>query len=575
MVRQKSLKATELENRLIEAMQGIKSGRFKSSYEAGKVLQLSRNTVTERVKGRNSRVQARYAQQKLSYDQENTLLKWIKYLTSSGYSPGHQLLKEVAEEIRSGRDYTLRDAIPTSPNTSLLVRNHLLLGQDWVPRFVQRHPHLKVVIGRRIESVRMDGATKPAIDAWFVAYEEIVRTLKIKPHNTYNMDESGFSIGTMDSTRIIIDSTLRTKYQAHPGRQEWVSFVECICGDNTILDTFGIFKGKNVLQGWIPYDLIDKWYFSANSKGWTSNLHGLEWLRRVFDPQSRTKANGEYRLLVCDGHDSHISGSFIAYCIQNKIALLILPPHTSHILQPLDISIFGPLKKRLTAALQPLSQAQLVRIQKIEWLEAYKQARLEACTAQNIKSAWRGSGMIPFNPIRALRTIDQGTLALPETPATPSRFDIFNQVFVNSSPPDISTLHKANELLKATLRSRTLINSPIRGYIEKLASGSERLHTQNTIHQHDARNLRSIVKKRTTRKSGKRLVLSGHFHISTQELLNGVKKAEQETKERAAKKGKMKGEDIVQDAESEDNDEKEAIDESESDIEDCIIVDVD
>ena len=207
--------------------------------------------------------------QKLSYDQENTLLKWIKQLTINGYSPGHQLLKEVAEEIRLERDYTLCDAIPTSPNTLFLVRNHLLLGQDWVPRFVQRHPHLRVVIGRRIESVRMDGAIKSVIDAWFVVYDEIVKTQNIKPHNTYNMDESGFSIGTMDSTRIIIDSTLRTKYQAHPGRQEWVSFLECICGDNTILDAFGIFKGKNVLQGWIPYDLIDKWYFSANSKGWT------------------------------------------------------------------------------------------------------------------------------------------------------------------------------------------------------------------------------------------------------------------------------------------------------------------
>jgi len=161
--------------------------------------------------------------------------------------------------------------------------------------------------------------------------------------NTYNMDESGFSIGTMDSTRIIIDSTLCTKYQAHPGRQEWVSFIECIYGDNTILDTFGIFKGKNMLQAWIPPDLIDKWYFSANSKGWTSNLHGLEWLRRVFDPQTRTKANGEQRLLICDSHDSHISGNFITYYIQNKITLLILPPYTSHILQPLDISIFGPL----------------------------------------------------------------------------------------------------------------------------------------------------------------------------------------------------------------------------------------
>ncbi|KAH6662751.1 hypothetical protein B0J14DRAFT_495644, partial [Halenospora varia] len=94
----------------------------------------------------------------------------------------------------------------------------------------------------------------------------------------------------------------------------------------------------------------------------------------------------------------------------------------------------------------------------------------------------RGSGMIPFNPIRALRTIDQDPPCQLEAPTTPSSFDIFNQVFVNSSPPDISTLHKANELLVSTLQDCTTIPSPIRGYIQKLTSGSERLHTQNTIH---------------------------------------------------------------------------------------------
>lgn len=149
--------------------------------------------------------------------------------------------------------------------------------------------------------------------------------------------------------------------------------VECLCADGTNMPPLGIFKGKNVLQNWIPSEVLDKWFFSANTKGCTSNLHGLEWLKRVFEPSTRTKANGQYRLLICDGHDSHISGSFIAHCLQNRIVLLILPPHTSHLLQPLDVVLFGPLKKRLTAALSHLNQAQLVRIQKHEWMEAYIQ----------------------------------------------------------------------------------------------------------------------------------------------------------------------------------------------------------
>jgi hypothetical protein len=103
---------------------------------------------------------------------------------------------------------------------------------------------------------------------------------------------------------------------------------------------------------------------------------------------------------------SHISGSFIAHCLQNRTFLFNLPPHTSHLLQPLDVAIFGPLKKRLTAALSYLNQAQLVRIQKFEWMEAYIHARSDVCNHQNIESAWRGAGVFRFNPQRALRSRD-------------------------------------------------------------------------------------------------------------------------------------------------------------------------
>jgi transposase len=570
MVRQKSKSAAKIEARVNEAVLGVLSGLYKSSYEAAKQLRVSKDTVTRRVNGGLSRSQARQQQQKLSYEQENVLLKWIKQLTISGYSPGHQLLKEIAEELRTKRTYNLDNA---SLN-SLELPPQYTLGRDWVPRFILRHPHLTVAIGRRIESVRMDGATKEVLNAWFNAYKKVVEECKITQENTYNMDESGFSIGTMESTRIIFDSTLRTKHQAHPGRQEWVSMVECICADGTILPPLGIFKGKNVLQNWIPNEVLEQWFFSANTKGWTSNLHGLEWLKRVFEPSTRTKANGQYRLLICDGHDSHISGSFIAHCLQNRIVLLILPPHTSHLLQPLDVAIFGPLKKRLTAALSNLNQAQLVRIQKIEWMEAYIQARLDVCNHQNIESAWRGAGLFPFNPQRALRTMVQEEPYELERPKTPTQFDIFDRVFVNSSPPNETTLRAANELLNSTIQARTDITTPVRQYIKKLTAGTEKLQAQSIVHQHDANNLRSIIKKRTTRTKGKRVVLKGHFHISTQELCNAVVEAEKATKKPVGKKGKTKGKGVSYETESEADVEEEGQDESESDIGDCIIVDV-
>ena len=196
MVRRKSLPAIERDILIDKALSDIQSGKYKSPYEAEKVLGLPKSSITRRVNGGSSRSQARQQQQKLSYAQENVLLKWIKELTISGYSPGHRLLKEIAEELRTKRTYDLDNA---SLN-SLELPPQYTLGRDWVPRFILRHPHLTVAIGRRIESVRMDGATKPVLDAWFDAYKKVVQEQGIKQENTYNMDESGFSIGTMEST---------------------------------------------------------------------------------------------------------------------------------------------------------------------------------------------------------------------------------------------------------------------------------------------------------------------------------------------------------------------------------------
>ena len=165
-------------------------------------------------------------------------------MTISGYSPGHRLLKEIAKEIHIKWTYDLDN----SSLDALQLLPQYKLGRDWVPQFIQRHLHLAVVIGRRIDSIQMDRATKPVLEAWFNAYQSIVREYKILEENIYNIDKSGFSIGTMESTQIIIDFSLCTKHQAHLGRQEWVLIVEYIYGDRTAIAPFGIFKGKNILE---------------------------------------------------------------------------------------------------------------------------------------------------------------------------------------------------------------------------------------------------------------------------------------------------------------------------------------
>ena len=104
MVQRRSIKTQERNIQLSEAVLGVKTGKFKSAYAAAKALGLRPETVRRRISGlQKPHTEAHQSQQLLSKNQEQTLLKWIKGLTLSGYAPSHRILREVAEEVRSNK----------------------------------------------------------------------------------------------------------------------------------------------------------------------------------------------------------------------------------------------------------------------------------------------------------------------------------------------------------------------------------------------------------------------------------------------------------------------------------------
>ena len=146
---------------------------------------------------------------------------------------------------------------------------------------------------------------------------------------------------------------------------------------------------------------------------------------------------------------------------------------------------------------------------------------------------------------RALRTLGRENILEPVKPTTPTQFDIFNQVFVNSSPPDEIILQTANQLLNAIMESRTMPSIPVTQYIQNLTSRTEQLRARSIVHRHDANNLRSIVKKCVTCKREKGVILKGYFYISIQKLCDTVIEAEKATKKQEGRKREIKGKAVI------------------------------
>ena len=60
------------------------------------------------------------------------------------------------------------------------------------------------------------------------------------------------------------------------------------------------------------------------------------------------------KLLILDGHGSHLNIDIISLCQENNIQLYCLPTHTTHIFQPLDVVVFCPVKSHFNKITQHL-----------------------------------------------------------------------------------------------------------------------------------------------------------------------------------------------------------------------------
>ena len=311
-------------------------------------------------------------------------------MTATGHPVRHGFIQEMAQQIQKSHHHDPMQPLSFCP----------AIGDSWVQHFLHRHPHLATTISCTIEASHLKETSKEAIDNWFDHFVQTITERQISIENMYNMDETGFSIGAIKGAQVVVDVNLHTKYQAHPGRQEWATVLECVSADGQSIPSFIILKGKNISSAWIPKKALEKdMHFGCSSLGWTNNQLGLYWLKNCFEPATREKASGKTRLLLCDGHESHVSSEFVSYCIQHNIFLHLLIPHSSHLLQPLDVGVFGPLKKAVSTRLEQLLRTGVTRLEKVEWVETYSEAREVALTVDNIQGGWRGAGLVPLNRV--------------------------------------------------------------------------------------------------------------------------------------------------------------------------------
>jgi hypothetical protein len=298
----------------------------------------NRTTLSRRHRGVQGTCAAKYENDSLlNTTQRQQLIQYIKDLCKRGLPPSKPMIRNFASQIA-----------------------HKQVGKNWADRFVRNNDidlisHWASGLDRN--RAKADSAFKYKL--YFELLRRKIDEYNIDSRHIYNMDEKGFLIGVLSKVKRVFSKELyeRGKMRSilQDGNREWITTIACICADGTALTPALIYQAQsgNIQDTWLQdFDPTKhRAFFTSSLSGWTSNDIGLSWLKQVFDRETKAKARLSWRLLILDGHGSHVTMDFIDYCDANKILLMVYPPHSTHTLQPLDVVMFAPLAASYKAEL--------------------------------------------------------------------------------------------------------------------------------------------------------------------------------------------------------------------------------
>ena len=356
--------------------------------QAAATYNVPKSTLHDRLTGKPARRDCEPNSRKLTPTEELVIIKHILDLDSRGKSPNFRALRDMANRLLRER------AAPE-------------VGINWPSRFIQRKPELKTRVTRKYDYQRAKCEDPRVIGPYFDGLEKKKEEYGIQDEDTYNFDESGFQMGVVVAEVVITASERRSApKKIQPGNREWATLIACINAAGWAIPPFLILAATYHLSSWYQEgDLPFGWSISTSSNGWTTNELGMKWLDH-FDKHTKARTVGTHRLLILDGHESHRNTDFDNACMEKNIVPYYMPSHSSHLLQPLDLGCFAPLKKAYGLEVDGLAKNHIYHMTKVDFIPAFKAAYKKTFTKENILGSFRGAGIVPFDPEVVLSKLD-------------------------------------------------------------------------------------------------------------------------------------------------------------------------
>ena len=491
---QRNAQRTYNEGTLSLAIQATQDTVPDSIRHASKAFGVPRTTLRRRRAGQRSRAENEPNSKRLTALEEEVIVSRILELDAKGLGATRTMVEEMANDL-------------------LAARGEGPVGKHWVDRFKTRTKKIELQRSRPYDRQRALNEDARVITRWFELVKKTKEKYGILDEDTHNFDESGFMMGVIKSQMVFTASENRNNpKKIQPGNREWVTIIQGICAAGWAIPPFVIFAGKVLISSWyagMPRD----WAIDVSPNGWTTNELALKWLKH-FDAHTKERTVGAYRLLIVDGHGSHNTEEFNEYCKEHKIIVLCMPPHSSHLLQPLDVGCFGPLKRAYYTEIDSWSRYSGTQVKKETFLPAFRNAFDKAITKNNILAGFGGAGLDPHDPERVLSKLD---VVLRTPTPSPSQ----DTPWESKTPSNLLEVEAQTTLVRESIQKhRGSPISPLLQAVDSLAKGIATIGHNSVLQTREIAGLRKAIDAMTEQRSRKRKYIRAEESLTVGNVLD-------------------------------------------------------
>lgn len=371
------------QSNLNRAIAAVENGELSQS-EAAKEYDIPKSTLNDRLKSQNFKKPLTGRKSVFTSEMEQELKNHAVTMSDAYFgltSRGlRKLAYQFAEELKLNHPFN---------------KEKQMAGEDWLQSFLSRHNELSIRTPEATSLNRIKGFNKAEVDKFFCNLTYVMTENNITEGRIYNVDET--SVTTVPKLEKIV--TLKGRKQVGKAvsaeRGTSTTVIGCVSASGNYVPPLFVFKRKlrdDRLMAGAPTGAI----YEVSESGWSNETIFLRWLEHF---KANTGASNDNKvILILDNHESHYSLPIWHFCRSNGILMVSIPPHSSHRIQPLDLTIFGPLKKAYYQQCEFFMSSRNCKITQYHIASLFTPAFNKIASVDKAVNGFRAAGIWPFNP---------------------------------------------------------------------------------------------------------------------------------------------------------------------------------